>query len=445
MATTMPDPSALDVPADVAAVVLEEVDSRADETIALLQDLIRFPSENPRLAGIDAGAEADCQSYIEQTLRQIGLETDRWDVFPKRPDLVGRLPGRGNGRSLILNGHVDVAPGGDPAAWPYDPWAAEIHDGNVWGRGACDMKGGIAAMIAATRAIQRLGLRLQGDLLLETVVDEEIGGPGTKQTLERGYTADAAIVLEPTSTEIQCVEGGLEWLRVVVRGVAGHTAKRYLTVHAGGQGKAVNAIEKMIKLLASVQELERHWGVHKVHPLMPRGITTINIGVILGGTGGGKDGMPNVISSPSTFPDYCSAQLSLKYLPNERVEDVKAEFEDYLQRVAAADPWLREHPPEIEWGLSGVAFPPAETSPKHPAIRTLAAAHQAALGAPRYGGFVAVTDLAWMAERGIPGCLYGPGSIDDAHTSREFVPIDELIGVTKALALTALGWCGLER
>ena len=162
----------------------------------------------------------------------------------------------------------------------------------------------------------------------------------------------------------------------------------------------------------------------------------------MGGTGGGTDGMPAVVSSPSTFPDYCSAQLSLKYLPSERVEDVKAEFEDYLHRVAQADPWLREHPPEIEWGALGVAFPPAETLPDHPAIRSLARAHQVVAGPPTYSGFVAVTDLAWMAERGIPGCLYGPGSIDDAHTSREFVPIDQLLGTTKVLALTMLDWWG---
>ncbi len=123
-----------------------------------------------------------------------------------------------------------------------------------------------------------------------------------------------------------------------------------------------------MKLLAAVAELERHWAVHKLHPLMPRGITTINPGVIAGGSGGGADGMPNGMIAYSNFADYCALGLSLKYLPDERGEDVKAEFEQYIARVAAADPWLREHPPEIEWGVAGVSFPPSEV-PVRPSAR----------------------------------------------------------------------------
>jgi acetylornithine deacetylase/succinyl-diaminopimelate desuccinylase-like protein len=230
----------------------------------------------------------------------------------------------------------------------------------------------------------------------------------------------------------------------VVRGVAGHTAFRFKSVHAGGQGKAVNAIEKMMKILNSVMELERHWGVHKVHPLMPKGITTINIGVILGGTGGGSDGMPNVIITPSTFPDYCSVLLSLKFLPNEKSEDVRAEFEEYIHRVARTDPWLRNNPPEIEWEISGVAFPPAEVLPEHPLIQTVSKVHEQIVGQPRYPGFEAVTDIACFAGQGVPGFLYGPGPIATAHTVDECVDINELIACAKVLALSIVDWCGLE-
>src|SRR5262249_52651131 len=180
------------------------------------------------------------------------------------------------------------------------------------------------------------------------------------QAGEDGSTADAAIVVEPTELKILPVEGGLEWLRVVVRGRSGHSANRYRTVHAGGRGTAVNAIEKTAKILAAVQELERHWGNTKRHPLLPAGITTINPGVMIGGTGGGHDGMPNVLTAVSTFPDYCSLELSLKYLPSEKTAEVRSAFEEYVARVAATDPWLRENPPEIEWGIRGVSFPPAE-------------------------------------------------------------------------------------
>jgi acetylornithine deacetylase len=438
----MTDETLLGIPAPVATALLDEVERGADETLAFLRKLISFRTENPKLVPIEPGAEAECQAFIAERLQPLGLEVDTWEVYPGRPDLVATLRGSGGGRSLILNGHVDVVPAGDPALWPHDPWAGEVHAGKVWGRGSCDMKGGIAAMAGALAAVRRAGLRLRGDLLFETVVDEETGGPGTLRTLERGYRADAAIITEPTGGHVHPVEGGLEWLRLVVRGVAGHTARRYLSVHAGGQGTAVNAIEKMMKLLAAVQELERHWGVHKVHALMPSGITTINIGVVLGGTGGGQAGVPNLVNSPSTFPDYCSAQLSLKYLPSERPEQVKAEFEEYIQRVAQTDPWLRDHPPEIEWGLAGVSFPPVNTPLDHPLVHTLAQAHRHVVGPASYSGFVAVTDLARFAAYDIPGCLYGPGSADQAHTSAEFVPLDEVIAVAKVLALTIASWCG---
>ena len=166
------------------------------------------------------------------------------------------------------------------------------------------------------------------------------------------------------------------WLRVVVRGVSGHSAVRYRSVHAGGRGTAVNAIEKAVKILVAVQELERHWGNTKVHPLMPKGITTINPGVVAGGSAGGADGMPNSMAAYSTMPDYCALGLSLKFLPDERVEDVRHDFEDYVRRVADADPWLREHPPEIEWSIGGVTFPPSELALDHPLAIAVADAHR---------------------------------------------------------------------
>ena len=368
---------------------------------------------------------------------------DRFEALPGREDVIGRLAGAGGGRSLILNGHVDVVPAGDRSAWPHDPWGGELEGGRLWGRGACDMKGGIACGIVALRALQALGVRLAGDVVFQSVVDEETGGPGTRAALARGHVADAAIVLEPTAREIVTVEGGLEWVRVVVRGRTGHSAVRYRSVHAGGRGEAVSAIEKAAKLLAAVAELERHWAVHKVHPLMPRGITTINPGVIAGGSGGGADGMPNGMVAYSNFADYCALGLSLKYLPDERAEDVKSEFEDYVARVAGADPWLREHPPEIEWGVAGVSFPPSEVPSGHPLVTSLSGAFRAVAGEPRLGGFEAVSDLAWLAQAGIPAVLYGPGDFAQAHSSAEYVGVDELVEVATVVALAVCDWCGV--
>lgn len=429
---------------DVSSTILGEVEEYKRDLIGFLQEMIGFKTENPKLCDAEPGAEAALQAFLSHRLASGGLDIDLWDVYPGRPNLVATLKGTGGGRSLMLNGHVDVVPVGDKSKWKFDPWSGEVSDGKVWGRGAVDMKGGIAALIFAMEAIQRAGVKLKGDLFINTVIDEETGGDGTRATLDRGYEPAAVIIPEPTDLKIQSVEGGLEWLRMVVRGVAGHTAFRFKSVHAGGQERTVNAIEKMMKLLNAVMELERHWGVHKVHPQMPKGITTINIGVILGGTGGGVGGMPNVIVSPSTFSDYCSTLLSLKYLPNEKTDVVKAEFEDYIHRVAQTDPWLREHPPEIEWGVGGVAFPPVEISPDHPLIQTVSKVHEQVVGQPRYPGFEAVTDIAWFSAKGIPGVMYGPGPFGTAHSIDEYVDIDELISCTKVLTLTIVDWCGID-
>jgi acetylornithine deacetylase/succinyl-diaminopimelate desuccinylase family protein len=429
--------------------VRRAVGERRDELVALVRNLVAHASENPKLlAGAAAqaratAAEAACQDEMAAQLASLGLQLDRFEALPGRDDVVGRLAGSGGGRSLILNGHVDVVPAGDRAAWPHDPWGGELETGRLWGRGACDMKGGIACGIVALRALQSLGVQLRGDVVFQSVVDEEAGGPGTRAALARGHVADAAIVLEPTAREIVTAEGGLEWVRVVVRGRTGHSAIRYRSVHAGGRGEAVSAIEKAVKLLAAVAELERHWAVHKLHPLMPRGITTINPGVIAGGSGGGADGIPNGMLAYSNFADYCALGLSLKYLPDERGEDVRAEFEHYIARVAVADPWLREHPPEIEWGVSGVSFPPSEVSSEHPLVVSVCNAFRAVAGEPRLAGFEAVSDLAWLAEAGIPAVLYGPGDFAQAHSSAEYVGVDELVEVTSVVALALCDWCGV--
>jgi acetylornithine deacetylase/succinyl-diaminopimelate desuccinylase-like protein len=192
-----------------------------------------------------------------------------------------------------------------------------------------------------------------------------------------------------------------------------------------------------------VQELERAWANRKVHPLLPAGITTINPGVMAAGSGGGADGMPNVMTAVSTMPDYCSLELSLKYLPSEKTADVRAEFEEYIHRVAQTDDWLREHPPTIEWGLRGVAFPPVNTPADHPGVQAIAESLEA-LHLPVFiGGFGAVADIAWFAEAGIPSVLFGPASGYGAHGADERVEIDQLVSGTKALALAMIAWCGV--
>lgn len=434
---------------EIRTAVVDWVDRSRDELVDMLRTLVGFASENPNLLGDpehQAAAreqELACQRRVADYLRDLGATVDQWEIAPGRLDVVGSLASDRTGRSLMLNGHVDVVPAGDAAAWPHDPWDGVVEGGRLWGRGSSDMKGGLVAGLGALLALQRLGLSPQGPVLVESVVDEEVGGPGTREALARGYRADAVIVLEPTSGKLIPVEGGLEWLNVVVRGVAGHSAVRYKSVHAGGRGTAVNAIEKAAKILAAVQDYERYRGNTKVHPLLPAGITTINPGVIAGGSGGGRDGLPASMRAYSNMADYCVLGLSLKYLPDESTAEVKRDFEAFIAAVAATDPWLRDNPPEIEWGVNGCAFPPCDTPIEHPFLQTLSGAFEEVAGPPTWAGFEAVTDLAWLVEAGIPGVIYGPGSIDQAHGSTEYIELEDLYRATKVIALTILDWCGV--
>ena len=416
-----------------------------DVSIGLLQELVRIPSENPKLTERSPGEESACQDVIDARLTGLGMETDRFEALERRPDIVGHRAGSGGGQSLILNGHVDVVPAGDPENWRYPPFSGTVADGHVWGRGACDMKGGLVAAIMALEALDRVGLRIAGDISVQSVVDEETGGPGTLAAIQRGSVADAAICMEPTNLSLMPVEGGLEWVRIVASGVSGHAALRYKSVHAGGGAPAVNAIEKMVLILSAIQTLEREWGIRKTHPLLPAGITTVNPGVVLGGSGGGSDGMPHIVKAVATIPDYCSLELDLKYLPNEKGSDVKHEFEAFIARVAATDPWLASHPPVVKWGIRGVSFPPAETDSRHPLIQTIVRETTAVTGAsPQITGFPAVSDLAWLAQAGMPCTLFGPGKADFAHALDERIAIEDLLIGTEILARVVATWCGLD-
>src|SRR5262245_5066440 len=178
----------------------------------LTQQLTGYKSINPRfMTNPEASQEAELQHFLEGVMRDIGLETTSWEAFPHRPNLVGRLPGQGP--TLIFNGHIDVVPPGNEEKWRFDPWGRDLVGGRLYGRGTYDMKGGVAAFVAATKAIREAGITLNGPLELHVVVDEEAGGAeGTRSVIEKGYLGEAVIVAEPTDGAILPAEGGLSWL-----------------------------------------------------------------------------------------------------------------------------------------------------------------------------------------------------------------------------------------
>lgn len=412
--------------------VYAEVDRKAGEIVAFLQALVREAS----LPGQESGA----QSLMAERLGAMGLIVDAWDHaadvtghpaaaelppishLSGRTNLVGRLPGAGGGPSLLLNGHVDVVPAEPLAAWTTDPWGGEVRDGRLYGRGACDMKGGVVAMTMALDCILSAGFRPRGDVLIASVIDEEIGGHGTLGMLLRGYRADAAVVTEPTELEIHTAQRGSLLFRIRVVG---------LSAHAGYKGEGVSAVEKAMYIyqVCMQAEAERRAGVRHPHFARYENPTPISIGVFHGG------------AWMATVPDAAEMEGVIGILPGEDPAAVRRWFEEYLAASSAKDPWLAEHPPLVEWLRTSL---PAETPADHQAVAALHGAVKRALGEePVLSAFPAGCDMRLLTGVGsIPTMIFGPGSLRRAHTHDEFVPIEEVMAATRALAGLILDWCG---
>ena len=427
----------------------QRLDALRADIIRLTQEMVAFKSINPRfMSDPETSEETDIQDYLESKLRGLGLPLTRWEKEMGRPNLVAMLPGSGGGRSLAFNGHIDVVPIGDVDGWDYDPWGSDIVAGKLYGRGAVDMKAGVAAFIAATEAIIAGDIALKGDLQLHIVVDEEAGGyAGTRDVIARGYRADAVIVAEPTSGRIDAAEGGLSWVRVTIRGRAAHAGWRFAQIYPQAEAEAqnadgVNAIEKGVKFLQALREFERDWAHSRHHPLMPPGITTINPGVIMGGVGLAADGKPRVTSNPAMIPDVCVIDFDFKYLPTETFEEVREQFEAFVSAFALTDPWLRDHPPKLQWHLANIDFPPFSTPSDHPLIDAVRGAHQSLGIGTVLTGKRAVTDAAFYAGAGMTPIILGPAG-EGLHGDNEYVDLNSLIETAKVFAGVILRWCGI--
>lgn len=433
--------------------VLNSIEEMRDEIIDILSELIRIPSISPEIPGVSKeevlGGESKCNEALSSHYSEIGCEVDLWEKKPKRANLVGVLKGNGGGRSLIFNGHIDTVPPGDYEDWKWgDPFSGELENGKIYGRGACDMKGGIVAQFAAAKALISNGVRLKGDLILQSVVGEESMDhkAGTSETIARGYKADAAVVAEPSSyplpLTISPASPGMLYMTVTVKGKPTHPGIRAEFVRAGGKGDAVgvNAVEKGQKVLRALQELERIWGFKKEHPFFRPGYFTIHPGVIIGGPPGPL--VPFIVSS------YCRIEYIIWYPPDENVEDVKKEIASYIEKAAALDPWLTNHQPEIKWENH---WPPFEIQQDHPIISSSTRAYKKAArfdddfrNEPNIHGFAAVCDATFLDRNGIPAVVFGPGDVLVAHTVDEYVLVRELMLAAKVYALMAMDWCGVE-
>jgi acetylornithine deacetylase len=422
--------------------VCEQIASREDELVALLTELISFDTTTPTLAA-PAHQEAALQGYLGDRLRAAGAavvisEPDPGLVaghpmvpegftFAGRPQLVAQFPGTGGGRTLLFNGHVDVVDVQPIGEWAHDPFAGVVADGVVHGRGACDMKGGVACMVFASEVLADMGVDLAGDLLVNTVTEEESTGAGGLVSA-RTLTADAAIVPEATGLDVWVACRGSLIVRISVQGRAGHAG---LAPRHPDDGGAVNAIEKMMVILEGIRRLREHWSLATGHPFLSS-----------------PDCVPTIVQGGEwvvSHPCACQLHCHIEYLAAQGDEHgggsaVQREFEDWITRTAAADPWLAAHPPVVEWQLGGV--PAAEVATDEPIVAAALAATRS-IGRPaRLGGMDNWHDGATLTvEAGIPAICLGPGDIYLAHTTSESVPVADLVACAQALAVAAIRYC----
>ncbi|TVX99021.1 peptidase [Paenibacillus cremeus] len=412
----------------------EWLQQHRDEGILLLQDLVRIPSTQ--------GNEREAQLLVAKRLHRMKLEVDLWEPdgktleahpffysprsgFEGSPNVVGLLRGTGGGRSIILNGHIDIVPEGDRKAWWHDPYSGKVEDGKLYGRGATDMKGGNTALLLAIQAIQELGIRLKGDVIFQSVVEEESGGAGTLATILRGYQADAALIPEPTNMRIFPKQQGSMWFRIEIKGRSAHGGTRY---------EGVSAIEKSMLVVQHIRELEDKRNARITDPLYATNPIPIpiNLGVIQGG------------NWPSSVPDSVKLEGRMGVAPEESLVQAKEEMARWLERLQERDSWFKEHPPVLEW--FGARWVPGSVDPGHELMRVVTEHYRAVrseepvIEASPWG-----TDGGLLTLLGETPCIiFGPGLTQLAHYPNEHIVLDHLFEAAEIIALTLIEWCGID-
>jgi acetylornithine deacetylase len=402
--------------------------------IRLLRQLVQEASTQ--------GNEAKAQAIVIEKCRQLGFEIDIWEPnseqlrehpyfvsartdFSNSPNVVAVLRGTGGGRSLILNSHIDVVPEGDIEQWKEEPYSGIVKDGKLYGRGSSDMKGGAVSFLLALEAIQSLGISLKGDVIFQSVIEEESGGAGTLATILRGYKADGAIITEPTNMKLFTKQQGSIWFRLTVKGKSAHGGTRY---------EGVSALEKMQKVLDRLQELEAERNFRISDPLyqnIPIPIP-VNVGKIQGGTW------------PSSVPDCVVIEGRMGVAPNETIELAKQEMANCIEALNDSDPWFCNHPIELEW--FGAQWLPSSIDENHPLVSVLAKAYKDVKGRlPLIEASPWGTDGGLLTQIGqIPTIIFGPGTTAVAHHPNEYIEITNVFEAAEIIALLIIHWCSIN-
>jgi acetylornithine deacetylase len=433
-----------------AEAVDRHIEANANGLVELVRSLVRFDTTSVDLSPGSAhttNEEADLQAFVGERLRALGAEVDRWEPdaaelaghpmmppwhhYRGRPLTVGTIRGAGGGRSLVVNGHIDVVDAGERSRWTSPPFEADVRDGRVYGRGAVDMKGGVGAALFALESLHACGVRLAGDVVFETVPDEETCAMGTIAAIARGYRGDAGLVPEPTRLNLWIATRGLLHGTLTVEGRSAHAEMNQPHWREGG---GVNAIQKAAALLAALDGLTAGWEGRedKRHPLL--GTPSVNPTIVSGG------------SFISNIPERCDVALNTTYLPVNADGDgygsiPRGEIEEAVAAAARADDWLAEHPPTWSWYTD---YPPSEIDPASPIVAVAQEAGRALGIDVRAEGIDTTYDGALLTLfADTPSPAFGPGDLTRAHAPDEWVGIDELVLGARAYARAIPLWCGV--
>jgi len=410
---------------------LRAVDHR--DAVALLTELLAVPSVS------GSAAESDIQHLLAKRLERLDLDVDQWrfdlEGLARKPGfpgvesardeawgLVGTWPGEGTVPSLVLQGHVDVVPPGDLRRWSAGPFDPVVTSDRIRARGACDMKAGVAANLAALAAIKRAGAVLRDTFALHFVIGEEDGGLGTFGTLDRGHTGRACIITEPTGGTLTTANAGALTFTIEVPGLATHASTSY----AGW-----SAIDSYVALHRGLHELQERRN-RVVEPLLREYPLAYPISV----------GRLRAGDWASSVPDLLVAEGRMGIGIAEEPGAARAELEEHIASIAALDPFLLDHPPRVSW--SGGQFAGGSLPPGHPLRETVSEAHADATASsrPRERGAPYGSDLRLYQAEDVPTLHYGPGDVRLAHGPDESVSIRELVTVTRVLVVSILRSCG---
>ncbi|MFC7370694.1 peptidase [Fictibacillus iocasae] len=403
-----------------------------DEAVAWLSKTIKERSEQ--------GLEKGVQKLVADRLEMIGLEVTTYEPggeefinhpyfcagrtdFTGSPNVIGVWKGTGGGRSIVLNGHVDVVPAGDLKDWDDDPFSGAVRDGRVYGRGATDMKGGNLSSLLAIQALKKTGCKLKGDVVFHSVIEEESGGAGTLSAILKGFTADAAIIPEPTNMKIFPVQQGSMWFKITVKGKSAHGGTRY---------EGVSAIEKSMVAVNALLQLEKKRNDRITDPLY-RNVpipVPINIGKITGG------------NWPSSVPDIVVIEGRIGVAPNESLEMVREELEAAMNELD--DDWLKIHKPAVEW--FGAQWLPGAIKTDHDLTKVIMKRfEEVTSSAPVIEASPWGTDGGLLTNAGsTPAVVFGPGVTGLAHYHNEYIEIAKIMEAAEIIALTILDWCGVD-